>query len=95
MFGYKVDSKKAFHHVKHHVGHAYHQTKSFLGHVDNGMKIAKKVYSTIAPLIDKYGGGNVNKKIMEGMSGYDTIKHKGIGHHDEVMHHAHKLKKLI
>ena len=93
MFGYKF--KNTFSNVKHHVGNAYHQTKSFLGHVDNGMRIAKKAFSIVAPLIDKYAGGHVNKKIMDGMSGYDSIKHKVIGHHDEIMHHAHKLKKLV
>ena len=60
-----------------------------------GIKIAKKAYATLAPLIDKYAGGNVNKKIMDGISGYDAIKHKVVGHHDEVMHHARKLKGVF
>ena len=33
----------AFHRTQNMIGHAYHRAKTFLGDVDNGFKIAKKV----------------------------------------------------
>jgi len=97
MFGQKWNNhiRNSFHTVKSHLGNAYTNTRQFLGHVDNGVRFAKKAFAVVAPLIDKHLGGHVNKKIMDGLSGYDAIKHRVVSGHDEVMHHAHKLKKLV
>ena len=76
MFGQKWNNhiRNSFHNVKSHLGHAYSNTKQFLGHVDNGVRFAKKAFAVVAPLIDKYAGGHVNKKIMDG-SGPEYMIH--------------------
>ena len=53
MLGNKITRKSisdAYRHVKHHIGHAYRQTKNFLGDVDKGVKYGKLIYNTISPV---------------------------------------------
>ena len=42
--------KEAFNKAKGLVGHAYHQTKNFLNHVDHGFKVAKHIYHAVSPI---------------------------------------------
>ena len=78
--------------TKSFMGNAYHHTKSFLGHVDNGMRVAKKVYSILEPSIAHFAGEsrhrNINHNVMKAVTGYDDIRHKIINHHDTIENHA-------
>ncbi len=85
--------------TKTHLGNAYHHTKTFLGHVDNGIRTAKKVYSILEPHISHFAGQNnkAHQGIMKAVHGYDEIKHKVINHHDAIENRvkdiAHKFKR--
>jgi hypothetical protein len=74
------------------MGQAYHHTKSFLGHVDNGIRTAKKVYSILEEPMRQLVGdtrhGRVHEKVMKAVTGYDELKHKIINHHDTIENHA-------
>ena len=50
MFGSKLTREsvqRAFGNLNHHVGQTYHRTKHFLGQVDHGVQIAKKIYLSL------------------------------------------------
>ena len=91
MFGGKF-SKEAFHrtisNVKHHISNGYHKTKQFLGHVDNGIRTAKHIYSALAPAIEHYGGGQVNKHVIKGIGGYEQMRNKVMDAHDNALQHV-------
>ena len=55
MFGDKF--KHHMGNIKHHLGQTYHKTKHCLGQVDNGIRVAKKIYGVVAPVIDHFSGG--------------------------------------
>ena len=97
MFGGKL--KQHFGNIKHHLGQTYHKTKHFLGQVDNGVRIAKKVYGVLAPVIDHFGGGATNKHVMKAIGGYDTLRNKIMDTHETVHHNVNQvvgnLKKKI
>ena len=100
MFGGKFN-KDAFHRtvnsVKSHISNGYHKTKQFLGHVDNGIRTAKHIYAALAPAIEHYGGGHVNKHVIKGLGGYEQMRNKVMDAHDNAVQHVNqvtgKLKK--
>jgi len=102
MFGMKFDKNKLNHilkNVKSHLHSGYHNTKSFLNHVDTGMKTAKQIYSIVEPIIEAYAGQhrkNIHKHAMSGLSGYEKIKKAVIDGHDDAVHHVNSAgKKLV
>ena len=95
VLGQKFSRKglvNAFHHTKNMIGHAYHRAKSFLGDVDSGFKIAKKVYGAVAPILDQVNGGNqINKHIMKAVGGYEGIRSKVMDAHDTAINNVNQV----
>ena len=63
MFGVKFDRNRLRHilgNVKSHLHNGYHNTKSFLNHVDSGAKTARQIYSIIEPIVEAYAGNHHN-----------------------------------
>ena len=94
MFGGKF-SKESFHRtfsqVKNHMSRGYHSTKQFLGHVDNGIRVAKHIYSALAPAIEHYTGGQVNKHVIRGLGGYEQLRNKVMDSHDTALNHVNQV----
>jgi hypothetical protein len=98
MFGHKLSKRNlinGFHKAKNFVGHAYNTSKNILSNVDNGVKLFKHVYSTIHPLIDKYGGENLNQGIMKTLNTYDNIKSHAMNAHNEIDSNVNNLKNTL
>ena len=85
--------------VKGHLHRGYHRAKNILGHVDQGIRVAKQVYSALAPTIDHLGGGGLHKHVVKAIGGYENIKSKVMDAHDTTGHHVNQvvgnLKKAI
>ena len=88
-------SKQHFHNTMHKhksfLGHAYHHTKSVLGNMDHGAKIAKKAYAIMEPIISQYAGNKVHHNVMKAVSGYDDIRHKIICGHNQIEDHVNNV----
>ena len=85
--------------VKSHLNTGYHNTKSFLNHVDSGVRTAKQLYTIIEPTVGACAGHhhkNIHKHVMNGLSGYEKIKKAVVDHHDDAIHHVNSAgKKLV
>ena len=71
MFGAKFNKEtfaRGYHRVNNQLGNAYFKPKSFLGDVDNSVKLAKKVYSILEPSLQYYAGADrtsaLNRKVL-------------------------------
>jgi hypothetical protein len=56
MFGVKINKQRLnsiLSNVKSHLNNGYHNTKSFLNHVDTGVRTAKQLYAIVEPIIEK------------------------------------------
>ena len=102
MFGGKLSREsvhRAFGNLKHHVGQTYHRTKHFLGQVDHGVQIAKKIYGAVAPVLEHYGGGGANKHIMKAIGGYEHLRNKVMDTHETAANNVNQvvghLKKRV
>ena len=102
MFGGKINKHsiaQAFGKLKRHVGNRYQKTKHFLGQVDQGIHMAKKVYGALAPVIDHYSGGSANKHIMKAIGGYEHLRNKVMDTHDTAVNNVNQvvghLKKRV
>ena len=94
MFGGKLSKEslhRTFSQVKHHISRGYHSTKQFLGHVDNGIRVAKHIYSALAPAIEHYAGGQVNKHVIRGLGGYEQLRNKVMDSHDTALNHVNQV----
>jgi hypothetical protein len=96
MFGQKFTKQgffNAINNTKNMFGHVYHHTKNFLNKFDDGVKVAKKVYSIVEPPISHFVGQNnkAHQGVMKAVSGYDEIKHKVINHHENVLNRVHDV----
>ena len=102
MFGVKFNKQRLnsiLSNVKSHLNNGYHNTKSFLNHVDTGVRTAKQLYTIVEPIIEAYAGHhhrNIHKTVMNGLSGYEKIKKQIVDGHDEAIHHVNSAgKKLV
>ena len=102
MLGVKFDRNRLRHilgNVKSHLHNGYHNTKSFLNHVDSGVKTARQIYSIIEPIVEAYAGHhhkNIHKHVMNGLSVYENLKKQVVDGHDEAIHHVNSAgKKLV
>ena len=94
MFGGKLSREsmhRAFNNVKGHMSRGYHATKQFLGNVDNGVRVAKHIYSALAPAIEHYGGGMVNKHVIKGLGGYEQLRSKVMDSHETALNHVNQV----
>ena len=98
MFNKQVRKNIAhtFHKVKNFIGNAYGTTAKVLNNFDNGVKTFKTIYGAISPILDHYGvSGAVNPHVMKAISGYDQLKNKVMGAHDEAMDQVAQAKSRL
>ena len=90
--------RQKFHQVKGFLHGAYNHTKSFLSHIDNGVKIAKKVYAIASPLIDKYGGNEnsnkINNHVVKALGNYENIRNHIVEGDNDLKSLKHKLRSI-
>jgi hypothetical protein len=88
-----------FRNVKNHATQGYHKTKDFLNKVDHGVSIAKRVYSQIAPILDKFVGGHGNQHVMKALGGYESLRNRVMDGHEKVVNNVNQamsgLKKHV
>ena len=91
----KQSFQNAMNKTQSFMGTAYHHTKSFLGHVDHGVKTAKKIYAILEPSISHFAGetraNKMNQGIMKAVTTYDDIKHQVVNHHDTIENHVRQV----
>ena len=84
-----------FNKAKNFIGHAYNTTKNVLSNDDNGVKLFKHVYDAVHPILDQYGGQNVNNGIMKALNAYDNIKSQAMNTHNEIEGNINTLKNSL
>ena len=90
---------RTYSNVKGHLHRGYHRAKHILGQVDHGIKVAKHVYSALAPAIDHFGGSGLHKHVTKAIGGYENVRNKVMDVHDTAGHHVNQvvgnLKKAV
>ena len=97
MLGGKITAqsmRNVFNNVKHHTTMGYHKTREFLGNVDNGVRVAKRIYGALAPVINNVIGNHhaqaLNNNVMKAVGGYEQMRHKVIDAHENVSHNVNQ-----
>ena len=83
-----------YNHVKNFLGRAYHQGKDMLGHIDNGIRNAKELYSIAEPVLQHYAPEHTSKlngHLLNNYKKYDSIRDKVIDSHDQLEHGMHQI----
>ena len=84
--------RQGFKQGKAFLGNVYHETKSFLGDVDSGVRLAKDIFSILQPaskaLLGNTNAGHVNKHVVKALSGYENMRSKVMETDENVNHHV-------
>ena len=86
--------RDALAHGKRSIGRVWNNAVHIASQVDNAMAIGKRVFGAIHPMIQNYGGSNMNKAIMSGIQSYDSGRHEVMGHHNNVQAMLSRLRKV-
>ena len=94
MFG-KVSSDDVrcnFNKAKNSIGNKYVEGQRLFHNIDHGVKIAKKVYGAVAPVINSLAGNEtvsrINKHAMKAISEPGNIRQSVMEGHDQAEAHA-------
>ena len=97
MFGSKITRHNIhanLRRAKNMLGGAYHHTKSILGDIDHGVRVAKTLYGAFSPVLDSLMGDKykmMNNNVMKALSGYDGIRNTVMTGHDEIQHNVNQV----
>ena len=80
----------------------WNRTKSFLrsnyetlgkwaGHVERAAGIGRKVFSTLAPILDDLGQGDAVNQGMKAFQGYDQVRGQIMDIDDSIRKHASRI----
>ena len=83
----------AWHHGKRAVGNAFNHAVRRAGQIDHAMGVGKRIFSAIRPAIQDMGGAQLNRSIMQGISGYEQGRHAIMGQHNQVQAHLSRLRR--
>ena len=83
----------AWHHGKRAVGNASNHAKKWAGQIDHAIGVGKRIFSAIQPAIQDMGGAQLNRSIMQGISGYEQGRHEIRGQHTQVQAHLSRLRR--
>ena len=80
--------KQIHHHLKNFLGKAYHTGKNILGHMDEGYRTARKLYSIAQPALEHFAPET--KKVLDMNvsrvgNDYENIRHKVVNAHSHMM----------
>lgn len=83
----------AWHHGKRAIGNAFNHAVKFAGQRDHAMGLGKRVFSALQPAIQDMDGSNVNRAMMQGISGYEQGRNEIMGQHNQVQAHLSRLRR--
>ncbi len=86
----------AWHHGKRAVGNIFNHAVKWAGQIDHAMGVGKRIFSAIQPAIQDMGGAGgaqLNRSIMQGISGYEQGRHAVTGQHNQVQAHLSRLRR--
>ena len=87
------NSQDAWHHGKRAIGNAFNHAIKWAGQIDHAMGLGKRVFSALQPAIQDMGGSNVNRAVMQGISGYEQGRNEIMGQHNQVQAHLSRLRR--
>ena len=79
--------------AKKNVGHMFNHAVKWARQIDHAMGLGKRVFSALQPAIQDMGGSNVNRAVMQGISGYEQGRNKIMGQHKQVQAHLSRLRR--
>ena len=86
---------------KRFLGHAYHEGKKFLGHVDKYAGIARSVIGAAAPVVGSMSGpigsavGAAVGGGMQALGQYDRLKSEAMNQHNQIAKVGAAVKRGI
>ena len=83
----------AWHHGKRAVGNAFNHAVKWAGQIDHAMGLDKRIFSALQPAIQDMGGTQINRAMMQGISGYEQGRNEIMGQHNQVQAHLSRLRQ--
>ena len=86
---------RGWHKTKRVIGGTFNHAVRIGQNLDHGMKIGKRLLSSMSPLFDQYGGQNHMKSIMGGITAYDQGKADIMNGYNNVQSHYARIQRQV
>ena len=77
------------------IGNIWNHATKWAGDIDQTMKMGKRVFSALHPLLDEMGAGNTSRAIVQGFGQYERGRDEVVGHHNRVQSHLSRLRRAV
>ena len=84
---------KAISRVKSFLGKSYVHGKQILGRVDGAYTTAKKIYSTVAPILESMAPQTkaLTNNVMKGVNAYENLRSKVMDSHETISNNINNV----
>ena len=77
------------------IGSMWHHTVKFASQLDHGFNVGKRILSSIDPLLQDLGAGNVSRAAVQGFGKYEQGRDQAMGYHNNVMANLSRLRRDV
>ena len=71
-----------------------HATK-FAGDIDYTMKVGKRLFAALDPLLQDFGAGKTSRAIVQGFGQYERGRDQAIGYNNRLQGTVNRLRKSV
>ena len=85
----------AFKTGKRTIGNMWNHAVKFAGDLDHGMKVGKRLFGALDPLLQDMGAGQTSRAIVQGFGQYERGRDGAIGMNNEVHAQLSRLRRSV
>ena len=80
---------------KRTIGQMYHHATQFSRQVDHGMRVGKRLFAALHPLINDLGGGRASRAIVDSFGAFERGRDQVIGMDNKVQAQLSRLRTAV
>ena len=92
---YKQHFQNAFQTGKRTLGHIWNTATKFAGDIDYSMKVGKRLFAALEPLLSDAGFGQTSRAIVQGFGQYERGRDEVIGLDNKVQGTLNRLRRNV
>ena len=92
---YKQHFQNAFQTGKRTIANIWNHATKFAGDIDYSMKVGKRLFAALDPLLQNSGFGQTSRAIVSGFGQYEKGRDEVIGYNNQVQGTLNRLRRNV
>ena len=92
---YKQHFQNAFEKGKRTLGHIWNTATKFAGDIDYSMKVGKRLFAALDPLLQDFGATQTSRAIVQGFGAFERGRDEVIGLDNKVQGTLNRLRRNV